>query len=312
MNVRISYIYILFVYNINIKLLLYKGINVKNSDVFSIRLSKKGRFVMKKGYLFSLMIVICFVLTGCVQSDLHLTVQKDGSGSIAWNLNTNKWIWPEFERFSTVDGVKLEEQLEQRGFQVKRVMTSNSIGFQAKKEIIDFQKEIQNLDIQSGAFQMGGTKQVLTPNSIQNPFLASLIEQVRQGYSEKRNLYTTTPKLDTTIELTDSRLTGREKALIRALPDQMRFRVILTLPVALTEQNADQVIETKEKQTYIWNLHYAEPKHILLSKQVPSFLYPGTWVNWVIWIGTVVGVLLLIGLLVWSLTRKKLVRKQRD
>ncbi|WP_044640222.1 hypothetical protein [Risungbinella massiliensis] len=267
---------------------------------------------MQKGYLFGLIIGICFILTGCVQSDLHLTVQKNGSGLIIWNINTNKWIWPEFERFSTVDGVKLEEQLKQKGFQVERVTTNNSIGFQAKKEVPNFQKEFHNLDFQTGISQVGGATQVLTPSSNPNPFLDTLVKQVRRGYSEERSIYTTTPKLDTTIELTDSRITSREKALIRAFTDQMRFRLLLTLPVSLTEHNADQIIESKEEQTYIWNLRYAEPKRILLSKQVPSFLYPGTWVNWAVWIGTAMGIFLLIGLIVWSVTKKKLVRKEMD
>ncbi|WP_170292161.1 DUF3153 domain-containing protein [Heliobacterium mobile] len=172
-----------------------------------------------------ILIVLCTVfLVGCVQSDIHVKVNPDGSGDLGYSILVNPSLLGGDGGYNPLDDLKANA--EQSGFTVTSLEQDGMIGFQASKQVKSIAKE-----------------------SSSDLFLGKIGEGFTQKSSYLKNTYT----LNTAIDLSDLSFTGNDKVnpLLQAALKQVKLTLTVDLPVSAAKHNATTIAKNGKELTWV-------------------------------------------------------------
>jgi hypothetical protein len=212
---------------------------------------------IQKWMLFFSFTIPFFVLTGCVQGNLHVTINKDGSGIYQWKVLTNARAQRYMKHITTLYSYK--------GYEAKFIREKGQVGFTARKPVKNIAKEPLNKEINEAIptelISTNQSKEVMvTPTTI-HPIKELTITS---GFWKTSILYQTQVNMQRNI----SHLAGSYATYLSGLLNKFKFRFLLTLPIAPTKHNAHTV--SKDGKTLTWNLKLGQNNLIVLGIDVPT------------------------------------------
>ncbi|AVX40775.1 Protein of unknown function (DUF3153) (plasmid) [Carboxydocella thermautotrophica] len=226
---------------------------------------------MKKSIIAFFLITLVLALSGCVQGKIHITVNEDGSGDVAIRMGMNSTL----VALAGEGGDPFDEMIknaEKEGYTVSRFNEGELMGFQAKKHF-------ENI---KDSFDQGA-------------LLNNKIRADKGNFSIKKGLFFDTYNIKTFMDMTslavDQNATEEEKAMQRAMLNQIKFDLAMTLPVKAEYHNASMVID--DGRTYVWNLIPGKNNEIILEAKVLNTRNTGIAVAAVILI-VIVAVLVIV------------------
>jgi hypothetical protein len=236
-----------------------------------------------------LLITLTLLLTGCVNADLHITVNKDGSGIYEVKILTNKLLLPQFQN--------LKQRLTDHGYRLQDIRQGKLVGWVAVKQVKNISEEPPGPEFQDSqsAFHWFAAQTAsagaMPAASPETPH----IRQLGKGFQIHPGLFTTTITYDANVDLRGMRKNDW-MGLDQFLFDQMNLNFILTLPVKVDEHNATSV--SPDGKTLTWKIRPGEENPIHMAIRFPN---PLTW-----------SVLILTGIIlltVWIIRRIRRKRK---
>ncbi|WP_027956021.1 LppM family (lipo)protein [Halobacillus kuroshimensis] len=199
---------------------------------------------MRLGVLFLFSLV---VISGCVQGDVKLTVNKDKSGEAQVQIGVNKEEAGLFmERMQGVID-EAEQDLESRGYQVDPYEEDGYTGFTAGK-----------------AFE--NIEEIQVPDQLEQPAAAGIgnvMEGLPVEWSEEPGWFTTTYQVEGEINLENSGMMGGMQQMVS---DQLDLTFTLDLPIAPKDHNADRT-DGNELQ---WDIQTAGTTNMMVELAVPN------------------------------------------
>jgi hypothetical protein len=224
-----------------------------------------------------LLILLSLFLTACVEGDLSLKVNKDGSGEHTVTLGVEEEA---VERFgSRAQGMmdNANEELETKGYEVEPYEENGYIGFRAIKSFDDIQ-EMDILPVSGGLTEAGA---------------APAIGEVPVDMTTERGLFTNTYKVEAEVDLSNSGVLGGMQTLVA---DQLNLTFTLDLPLSPKSHNADRV----KGNILQWDIQAAGTTNVMVEMNVPNVR------NIAILVGSIAVILAIIG--IWFCRNRK---KQR-
>lgn len=249
---------------------------------------------MKKKWtkIMGFLLILTVFLTGCIDADLHVTINRDGSGQYELKVLTNPLILPQFN--------DLKNRLANHGYQIRPLDEGDKQGWVAVKEVdsvIDDPPGKELKEQANSAFHFFGKQSASLPQD-QHPLTAGTFPTVRgpgKDFEIKNGLFTTTLVYNTHVDLTHLKPNGAY-GLDQLFFNQMNLRFILTLPVKADQSNATQV--SPDGKTLTWKIHPGEDNPIYMSVKIPN---PITWGILIL----LIMLLLIIALAVWLRRRNR-------
>lgn len=191
---------------------------------------------MKK--IFILLSVLCMtMLTGCVDIDLTLDIEKNGSSKLVLELQGESYIMNE------IDKSELESQYDKvevipEGSKIKYVLT-------------------QNID-----------KDMNTDNEAVNDSVDEYLDITKKG-GLFTNTYTVNARLKDAMY---SNMTSEEKSMMSFVGNSVPFKLHLKSPFKLEETNATSVEEVDGKTVYNWDYTLGNMDNISITAKLPNFI----------------------------------------
>jgi hypothetical protein len=227
---------------------------------------KRGIFMAKKWKFALLTLFFVFLLTGCVDVDLHLTINPDGTGTFKVKMVGNDMAGNML--MESYDQEKAS--LEQEGYKVKKIVENGKQGYEAVKPI-----NIKDLQTKMG--------------NVSKSDPLSSFDSKNFKYDYQEGLFFHTHKVEGNIDLRDLAATdGMDQAIL----DQMNLRLLVTLPTSTDKHNATSV----EGNTLIWKLKPGENNHFYFEANQP---------NWTTWGIVIALALVVIAIIIWYVMKKK-------
>ncbi|MCH5584811.1 hypothetical protein MK805_07470 [Shimazuella sp. AN120528] len=263
----------------------------------------------KKWKRFISFVIPFLFLTGCIQGNLHVTINKDGSGIYQWKVLTNAKAQKYIRHITTL--------YSRKGYEAKFIREKNQVGFLATKPVKNIAKEPLNKEINAAIptelIPSGGqSKTVLSTNTNPQSFQPIKELSIKSGFWKTTLLYQTQVNMQKNIV----NLLGPFAPYLSGLLDRIKFRFLLTLPIAPTKQNANTV--SKDGKTLTWNLKLGQNNPIVLGIDVPTPIIlllsatnnltqyvPDFWTLTLEWILLILACLVIIIYLIRSLLRKR-------
>lgn len=211
-------------------------------------------------------LAMMFVLVGCVDMELHATVNRDGTGILQMKLTTtNQEIWSKMKE-------ELESEKEDSDFK--------------KLEQQGFTREIVEKDGQYGVLFTKPIEDVTNPKEWSTgDKTGPSAENVK--FSKKDGLFTTTYMVNADRSAMDENL---EQA--GELAGMFNYKFKLTLPATPDSHNADKV---EEDGTLVWELKNNKPIQVEV-----------TVLNmWVVVLLVILGIAIVAGVVIRFLKKRK-------
>ncbi|TCP69354.1 DUF3153 domain-containing protein [Baia soyae] len=187
------------------------------------------RLGRRSGFLF-ILVVMMLTLVGCVDADLHATVNRDGTGTFQLKvMTTDKQVWDKLKEAVGPEGDGPFKELEKKGFEKKISDQAGQYGF-------TFTKKIQD---------------------VANPKEWDLMGEEAEGvtFAKKKSF------LFTTYQLNRQEM-GTALSNAGDLAGMINSRFKLTLPVKPDSHNADRV---EDDGTLVWDLKNKKPIQVQVS-----------------------------------------------
>ncbi|GEN53207.1 LppM family (lipo)protein [Halobacillus faecis] len=198
------------------------------------------------GQVFVLIFLLTF-LTACVEGDLKLKINKDGSGDHTITAGVEEEALSRFgdRAENMMDGVS--EELESKGYDVEPYEKNDFIGFRAKKSFDDVQ-EMEILPVSGGMTEIG---------------VAPAIGNVPVEMTTEGGIFTTTYRVEAALDLSNSGVIGGMQSLVA---DQMDLTFTLDLPIKPKSHNADRV----DGNVLQWDIRAAGETNMMVEMVVPN------------------------------------------
>ncbi|OYD09045.1 DUF3153 domain-containing protein [Paludifilum halophilum] len=226
-------------------------------------------------------LALCMILLGgCVNADMHVTVNMDGSGSYRIQVLSSPLVEKELQ--------PVREKLEQNGYQVEELKKGKQTGWVAEKQVDNVAEEPPNQLMED--FSPEGKSASLLP----------FMEDMEKGpVKVNAELFRYVIRFQDDLDL---RAMASENPVEKAFLNEMNLRFKLTLPLEPKDHNADSVSE--DGKTLTWNLAPGEKNPVLVEVEFP---------NPIGWILVAAGTFLLVVLFVifWVLRRKRRSKSKR-
>lgn len=199
-----------------------------------------------KRLVFSIILLSLF-LTACVEGDLRVKVNKDGSGEHTVTLGVEEEAVERFGSRSQGMVDSAHQELEAQGYEVDPYEENGYIGFRANKSFDDMQ-EMDILPVSGGLTKAGA---------------APAIGEVPVDMTTERGLFTNTYKAEAEIDLSNSGVLGGVQTLVA---DQLDLTFTLDLPVSPKSHNADRV----KGNVLQWDIQAAGTTNVMVEMNVPN------------------------------------------
>lgn len=198
---------------------------------------------MKKR-IFSLiaLVLLLFQLTGCMRITYHVTLNKNATADVVYEMYMNKETLPLFlgEDVENQDiFAENKKSAENSGFTVEPLETETEVGFKASAKGMDLNMEEVITQLGMGGTGDGGIK-------------------VTRGLF--RNFYTLTANVDTTDIFGDD---PNSQTLLPAINQSIALKLIVTAPSEITSETGTP--SETQKNTYEYDIVLGENNQISLS-----------------------------------------------
>ncbi|GGE20161.1 hypothetical protein GCM10011571_22640 [Marinithermofilum abyssi] len=221
----------------------------------------------------AIILLFTLLLTGCVNADVHITVNKDGSGTYEMKLLSHPLIADQLE--------PMKKKIEKKGYQVKNISQGNQTGWIAVKKVDNIANEPPTEDFKD-----------LSPTG-KSASMLPLTDMKKGPVSVDVRPFTYLITLKTNADLQSM---GTDNFLGQAVMDQVHLRFKLTLPIKPDKSNADEV--SPDGKTLTWKLKPGKKNPIFVQAALP---------NPIGWGAVILGAILVLVVLVivWVIRRKK-------
>jgi hypothetical protein len=209
--------------------------------------------MMKKWKLILLLLILMVALTGCMQMDLHITANLDGSGVYEWKFLTNSYLQRYLQQVITL--------YSSRGYQTKSTQKNGYVGFTATKSV----KSIADEPL-SNVFTTASTTLLFINQG-------GISDSNRSSHAKLKigsKFFTTSIvfHMDGNMTKLLPNLGDVYSSYANTLLGKVKMRFLLTLPITPSEHNADKV--TGNGKTLIWNLQMGKSNPILIGFKLPT------------------------------------------
>lgn len=187
-----------------------------------------------------LVLVMSFLLTGCLGAQTRVTINDDGSGTYEIRMVSNPIVMEQFQYF--------KQHLEERNYHVVAVNEGDKQGWVATKEVESVAKEPFSQDLEKGA-----------PPAFQD---------IGRGFKMEDGLFTSTLTINSEVDL--SRM-GKGTSDLGQLGPNLEFTLVL--PTKTTENNATSV--SKDGKILTWKLQPGEKTPIHVSATITNPITTG-------------------------------------
>ncbi len=218
---------------------------------------------MKKKLLIVMMMLCSIILVGCVDADVTVDLEKDGTGKAIVDVVGPKTLFDNIPQ-STIDewGKSFEN--------VEKIKKSDKTGYKfitRQGAIDEVLKEVTGLNE-----SLGDSKQVSSTNNEDST--NSLANELYEKYvdvKEENSLFSSTYNID--LKLKDaiySEMTNEQKAVVSFIGRSANIGLHIKSPIKAEYSNATS--ETQEDGKYIYNWEYTlgDVKNINFSAKIPN------------------------------------------
>lgn len=237
----------------------------------------------KNAVLLVIMSLLLMVfLSGCIDANFHVTVNKDGSGDLDYKLMVDSSFLSLASQNGSADLQSMIDNAQKSGFTVKKLIDGSKQGFDAQKHVANLNTVIKSGD----PFGIG-------PNS------GSLKGMVPgKGLTINKSFFKTTYNLNNDLDMSamnNSMPTDpQSRAIAQAVENQMKFTFALTLPVAPTSSNASSTQDNG--RTLVWDLAPGQHNQVTMQAQVINYANVGL---------LIAGIVILLALILVIIIRVK-------
>lgn len=216
--------------------------------ILTYKLDKGGDQPMRRktGQVFALLLLLTF-LTGCVEGDLKLKINKDGSGEHTITAGVDEESLNRFGDRAENMMNSVSEELEAKGYEVESYTRNGFTGFRANKNFENVQ-EMEILPVSSGMTEAG---------------IAPAIGNVPVEMTTEGGVFTTTYKVEAELDLSNSGVIGGMQSLVA---DQLNLTFTLDLPLKPKSHNADRV----GGDVLQWDIRAAGQTNVMVEMVVPN------------------------------------------
>jgi hypothetical protein len=209
------------------------------------------------------------MMTGCVQTDYHVTINKDMSGELAYKVGLSKDFMDLAAQGGSTENPldSMQSEYKKQGFKVK---TYNKDGYQgviASKHVKDVRK-LTNIGLQGSAATQGLANDGKFTYTTKKGFLYDTVKvSAAFDMTAKTAVKEAQKVAKATGETFDAKAYETQmQAAFAMFEKQMDLTFTLTLPGKASKQNA-----TKElgKNTYQWKLKLGEVNKLNVEAKVP-------------------------------------------
>lgn len=200
----------------------------------------------KTGQVLAVILLLTF-LTACVEGDLKLKIDKDGSGEHTITAGVEEETLSRFGDRAENMMDSVTEELESKGYEVESYKKNGFTGFRAKKHFEDVQ-EMEVLPVSTGMTEAG---------------VSPAIGDVPVEMTTEGGIFTTTYKVEAALDLSNSGVIGGMQSLVA---DQLDLTFTLDLPIKPKSHNADRV----DGDVLQWDIRAAGETNMMVEMVVPN------------------------------------------
>ncbi|QHT48462.1 DUF3153 domain-containing protein [Bacillus sp. SB49] len=197
---------------------------------------------MKRKWWIAPALVLILILSGCVQGNVGVKINKDGSGETSFRIGVDENASGRFA--DRTDGLveTAKAELTQRGYEVSDYTSGGYTGFEASKSFED----IQEMDVLPASGVVSDGAQDIPVDTT-----------VEEGF------FTRTYAIVADVDLGES---VSIPGAARFIGDRIDLTFTLDLPVKPKSHNADDV----DGNVLTWNLDALEENRIMVEITVPN------------------------------------------
>ena len=265
---------------------------------------------MKKRLLIAIMMLCAIILTGCVDADVTVDLEKDGTGKAIVELAGPATIFDNIPQetidewaksFDTVEkinksdkkGYKFTTKQEKLDELLKEVTELNGVVDEGSKEDLNDTSKAKSESTTTAFAQTTANNSDNSVNDIANELYQRYVD-----VQEEDGLFSSTYNIG--LKLKDaiySEMTNEQKALVSFIGRSANIGLHIKSPIAAKSSNATS--ETKEdgKYVYNWNYTLADVQNINFSARIPNVRN--------IAIATVCGLVVLVAIIAMIIRRRK-------
>ena len=255
---------------------------------------------MKKRLLIAIMMLCAIILTGCVDADVTVDLEKDGTGKAIVELAGPATIFDNIpqetidEWAKSFDTVEKINKSDKKGYKLlKEVTELNGVVDEGSKEDLNDTSKAKSESTTTAFAQTTANNSDNSVNDIANELYQKYVD-----VQEEDGLFSSTYNIG--LKLKDaiySEMTNEQKALVSFIGRSANIGLHIKSPIAAKSSNATS--ETKEdgKYVYNWNYTLADVQNINFSARIPNVRN--------IAIATVCGLVVLVAIIAMIIRRRK-------
>ncbi|MGP4077485.1 LppM family (lipo)protein [Halobacillus sp. K22] len=212
------------------------------------------------------------LLTACVQGDVAVKINKDGSGESTITLGIEEESYNRFGQRAETMLSSVNDELEAQGYTVESYTEDGYRGFRATQSFEDVQ-DMQVIPSMGAVSETGS---------------GAAVSNVPLDVSMEDGFFTKTYRVEGELDLENSGLLGGMQQLVS---NQLDLTFTLDLPISPKDHNADEV----NGNVLTWNIQTAGTTELMVEAAIPNVR------NIIL---TAVGVLL-VGVVIFFVIRKR-------
>lgn len=272
---------------------------------------KKGMMYMKKRLLIGLMMLCMIIFTGCVDADVTVDLEKDGTGKAIVELvgpeaifnnipqeTINEWAqsFDTVEKISKSDktGYKFTTKQEKLDELLKEVTKLNGIVDEGSDESLDSANTTRS---ESSPI----VQKTSTNNTDNNSVVNNIANEFYQNYvdvQEEKSLFSSSYNIS--LKLKDaiySEMSDKEKTLMGVIGRSANIGLHIKSPIEAKSNNATSQTKEDDKYVYNWEYTLADVQNINFSATIPNVRN--------IVITTVCGLAILVAIIAMIIRKRK-------
>jgi len=207
--------------------------------------------------LVSILLLASIALSGCIDADFHLTVNKDGSGDFDYKMLMDSKLLALATAFgeegSSSDPIgEMLTDAQASGFATTNINENGMVGFEAKKHIDNLQESLK----EGKLFGQENMDSNIKPG---------------EGLIIEKGFLKTAYRFNMDFDMSDmanssAGQSAQEDAMTQSMLRSMNFNFALTLPVAALTHNASKIED--EGKTLVWTLVPGQKNPIAMTAEV--------------------------------------------
>lgn len=200
--------------------------------------------VSKKWIVYVLLLISCFIVAGCVEGSVDITVHKDGSTDIVYDIAIpEKFLSLSDTELNPIEDI--EKEAEAEGYTVEPYQEKGYVGISAKKHITDVQEVFQ-----------------------EEFFTQTLDESENTALTVDEGFFYDTYKINMDLDFSEE--VEEVDWISTMFLSYIDFELKLSLPIKLTDHNASKVENESGYHTYIWDITPNQTNAIQFAIRVPN------------------------------------------